>query len=207
MDDPSANSSDRGFVPFRAATALARGEEGGRPSYPRVPPPLPPPPPGVVPREVPAPTFAAPASAPSSPAASAPRAPGQPRLPVLPPGATRAEAWQALVDWCVLSGLAEGGLLAERGGTLLETRGDLPVRDPAYLARSLCSGLAAARESSGEAPAAAALDLGGRWITAFPVGAPGGVLVVAALWGGAPLRSAVRTALAGWLSTALSRAA
>lgn len=193
MDDPSANSSDRGFVPFRAATALARGEDGACHPAQRVPPPLPPPPPGVEPREG--------ANPPA--AVSAPRAP---RPPVLPPGATRAEAWQALVEWCVQAGIAEGALLADRGGTILETRGDPQVRDPAYLARSLCSGLAAARESAGTAPAASALDLGGRWITAFRVKATDGADLVAAIWGAAPLRSAVRVALAGWISTALTRA-
>lgn len=192
MNDPSANSSDRGFIPFRAATALARGEEGAAAPAERVPPPLPPPPPGAATREAPRPPE-------SGPAARAPRP------PVLPAGAGRAEAWQALVDWCVEAGIAEGGLLLDRAGTILENRGELPVRDAAFLARNLCAGLAAAREAAGSAPSASALDLGGRWITGFAVKGAGDADVVAAIWGSAPLRSAVRTALGSWIATALAR--
>ena len=194
MNDPSANSSDRGFVPFRAATALARSEEGGGDSTARTPPPLPPPPPGVPVREPvrPAVTLAA-ASRPARP-------------PVPAPGASQGQVWNALVAWCVEAGLADGGVLAERAGAVLETRGEFPARDPAFVTRSLCAALAAARESSGTAPPAAALDLGIAWITGFPVPAPGGSVLVAAFWGKAPLRAPVRVALSAWLAEAFARA-
>ena len=194
MNDPSANSSDRGFVPFRAATALARGEEGADASVARVPPPLPPPPPGVPVREVARP------SAPS-PVVKRPARPPVPRS-----GSSRAEIWQSLVSWCIDAGIAQGGVLADRAGSILETRGDVPARDPAFLARNVSAALAAAREAAGTAPAAAALDLGGSWITGFQVSGAGGASLVAAIWGTAPLRAPVRGALSAWLAEALSRA-
>ena len=194
MNDPSANSSDRGFVPFRAATALARSEEGGGDSTARTPPPLPPPPPGV------------PVHEPVRPAVTRSAAPRPSRPPVPAPGASRAQVWSAIVAWCVEAGIADGGELAERAGAVLETRGELPVRDPAFVTRSLCAALAAARESSGAAPPAAALDLGSAWITGFPVPAPGGAVLVAAFWGRAPLRAPVRVALSAWLAETLARA-
>jgi len=194
MNDPSANSSDRGFVPFRAATALARSEEGGGDSTARTPPPLPPPPPGV------------PVHEPVRPAVTRSAAPRPSRPPVPAPGASRAQVWSAIVAWCVEAGIADGGELAERAGAVLETRGELPARDPAFVTRSLCAALAAARESSGAAPPAAALDLGSAWITGFPVPAPGGAVLVAAFWGRAPLRAPVRVALSAWLAEALARA-
>jgi len=194
MNDPSANSSDRGFVPFRAATALARGEEGADAPVARVPPPLPPPPPGVPVREVALPPA-------PSPVVKRPARPPVPRS-----GSSRAEVWQSLVSWCIDAGIAQGGVLADRAGTILETRGDVPARDPAFLARNVSAALAAAREAAGTAPAAAALDLGGSWITGFQVSGAGGASLVAAIWGTAPLRAPVRGALSAWLAEALSRA-
>ena len=193
MNDPSANSSDRGFVPFRAATALSRSEGGADAPAARVPPPLPPPPPGVPAREV---------ARPSGPAPVVNR-PGRP--PVPRSGASRAEVWHSLVSWCAEAGVAEGGILADRSGAVLEVRGDPPARDPAFVVRNLCAALAAARETAGTAPAAAALDLGGAWITGFPVSGAGGP-VVAAFWGTAPLRAPIRVALSTWLAEALLRA-
>lgn len=190
MNDPSANSSDDGFVPFRAATALARGEEGALDPAPRVPPPLPPPPPG-------APVQVRVRPEPSAPVA---RVPGRP--PACPPGTSRTEAWRALVDWCVEAGIAEGGLLCDRAGSLIETRGEVPARDPAFLARNLCAALAAAREVGVATEAAAALDLGGRWVTGFRSAGPDGADHVAVLWGPSPLRGPVRGALARWLDRA-----
>ncbi len=194
MNDPSANSSDRGFVPFRAATALARGEEDAGAPAARVPPPLPPPPPGAPVREAVRPPS-------SVPVVNRPARPPVPRS-----GASQAEVWQALVSWCIEAGIAEGGVLTDRSGAILSTRGDLPARDPAFLARNLCAALAAAREVSGAAPSAAALDLGGNWITGFAVPGPGGATLVAAFWGKAPLRTPVRGALSAWLAEALARA-
>jgi hypothetical protein len=110
------------------------------------------------------------------------------------------------VSWCIDAGIAEGGVLADRAGTLLESRGDVPARDPAFLARNLSAALAAAREAAGTAPAAAALDLGGNWITGFPVTGAGGANLVAAFWGRAPLRAPIRGALSAWLAEALPRA-
>ncbi len=187
MSDPSANSSENGFVSFRAATAIggARGEAEPAGELARVPPPLPPPPPGVAPRET---------ARPVSPARVGAASP-----PVPPPGGTRAESWQALVAWCVEAGVADGGLLAEGAGTILEIRGAPPVADAERLARSLCASLAAAREGVGEGPVAAAFDLGATWITAFAVVAAAEGGRVAAFWGKAPLRGAIRAPLARWL--------
>jgi hypothetical protein len=195
MNDPSANSSDKGFVPFRAATALARGEEGAGDPAPRVPPPLPPPPPGTPVREVARPVQPV-------PVVNRPARPPVPRS-----GASRADVWQVLVAWCVEAGVADGGALADRAGALLETRGELPARDPAFVVRNLCAALAAAREAAGTAPAAAALDLGGCWVTGFPVSGAGGQGLVAAIWGKAALRTPIRVALSAWLAEALARTA
>lgn len=193
MNDPSANSSEKGFVPFRAATALARGDEEAGDSGSRIPPPLPPPPPGAPVREAVRPSR-------HVPAVSRPARPSVPRS-----GASRAEAWQVLVSWCIEAGVADGGALADRAGALLETRGELPAGDPAFVARNLCAALAAAREAAGPAPAAAALDLGGNWITGFPVPGAGGQSLVAAIWGKAALRAPLRVALSAWLAEALAR--
>lgn len=193
MSDPSASSSDAGFVPFRAATAIAgsRGEGAAEATGEGATvPSLPPPPPGVEPR------------AEGAPPAPVPDRPSSPPLPGL--GATRADAVGTLVDWCVRAGLARGGLLARRDGTVLESRGGLPVDDAALLARRLCTALAAAREAGGREPVAAAIDLGAAWVTAFAVEGPGGAESVFALWGAAPVRGALRAALARWLEPALT---
>lgn len=186
MSDPNASSSDGGFVPFRAATAIAGARTDSVPGETgRVPPPLPPPPPGVAPREV------------APPVKVAQDRPAPPSMP--PAGATRGEAWGTLVDWCARAGVAQGGFLARRDGTVLEIRGAPPVEDAGLLARRLCAALAAAREAGGREPAAAAIDLGPAWITGFAVEGPGGSELVAGLWGGAPLRGAIRAPLARWI--------
>jgi hypothetical protein len=186
MSDRSPSSSDPGFVPFRASTALA----GARPpeDASAAPPPLPPPPPGVASR-----------GARPDPAA------GRPPPPAVPaPGTERGEAWRQLLGWCAAAGLANGGLLARRDGTIVEQHGAPPLEDAALLARRLCTALAAAREAGGY-EAAAALDLGRAWITGFAVPTPGGAELVAGIWGSAPLRASLRAPLARWVADALAR--
>jgi hypothetical protein len=195
MSETSPSSSEPGFTRFRAAEVVppvGGAPAGSDPASP-VPPPLPPPPPGVAPREVVV-AVQAPAGRPASP-------------PVLPAGADRTEAWQLLVDWCVRSGLAGGGMLVRRDGTVVEIRGTPPVADASLLARRLCAALAAAREAGGREPVAAAIDLGSAWITGFPVAVVDGGELVAAVWGGAPLRGVIRTPLSRWLGESLASSA
>jgi len=117
---------------------------------------------------------------------------------------SRGEAWATLVDWCGRAGVSQGGLLARRDGTVLEMQGTPPVEDAGLLARRLCAALAAAREAGGREPAAAAIDLGPAWITGFAVEGPAGAELVAGLWGGAPLRRAIRAPVARWIVAALA---
>jgi hypothetical protein len=194
MGDEKASSPDPGFVPFRAARALA----GNAPGSERVPPPLPPPPPGVA---VPP---AGPTAGPPGPVAAARPSAARPERPPLPaPGTGAGEAWASLVGWCASAGVADAGLVADDGGAVLAVRGELPAGVPGELLERLSAALAAARRPAGGAPSAAAVDLGGRWLTAFPVAVPGRGDLVAVLSGAAPLRQALRVALAGLLRDAL----
>lgn len=185
MGEESASNPDPGFVPFRAARAITGTAAGGE----RVPPPLPPPPPGV-----------APAS--TGPVAPARAAPQRPPLPA--PGTSAREAWAALVGWCAKAGIADAGLLSDGTGAIVAACGELPASVPGELLDGLTGALAPARRSAGGGPSAAALDVGGRWLTAFAVAVPGRGDLVAVLRGPGPLRSGVRAALAGWLREALA---
>jgi hypothetical protein len=198
MGDENASKPEPGFVSFRAARALAGNGAGTE----RVPPPLPPPPPGVA---APAGTPSAPAG-PVVPAAAARPAAVRPERPPLPaPGTSAQEAWSSLVAWCASAGVADAGLVSDGGGTVLAARGELPPGVPGELLERLSGALVAARRSAGGAPSAAAVDVGGRWLTAFPVAVPGQGDLVAVLAGTAPMRPAIRAALAGWLRDALYR--
>lgn len=187
MDEESKRSPDPGFVPFRASRALA----GSAPGMERVPPPLPPPPPGASP-------------APPVPVApSRTASPGRERPPLPAPGTSLQETWATLVGWCASAGIADGGFLTDAAGSVVAARGEPPAGAPGELLEGLAGALAPARRSAGGGPSAAAVDVGGRWMTAFAVAATGRGELVAVLWGTAPLRSGVRAALAGWLREAL----
>jgi hypothetical protein len=121
------------------------------------------------------------------------------------PGTSLQETWAALAGWCASAGIADGGFLADAAGVVVGARGEPPAGVPGDLLDGLRGALAPARRSAGGGPSAAAVDVGGRWMTAFAVAAPGRGELVAVLWGAAPLRSGVRAALAGWLGDALSR--
>ncbi|MGA8890694.1 MAG: hypothetical protein WB493_03935, partial [Anaeromyxobacteraceae bacterium] len=131
--------------------------------------------------------------------------PGRERPPLPAPGTSLQETWTALVGWCAGAGIADGGLLADAAGAVVAARGEPPVGAPGELLDGLSGALAPARRSAGDGPSAAAVDVGGRWMTAFAVAARGRGDLVAILWGAAPLRSGVRSALASWLGEALSR--
>ncbi|MEI7702966.1 MAG: hypothetical protein WCK73_00050 [Deltaproteobacteria bacterium] len=117
-------------------------------------------------------------------------------------GATRAEAWDSLLGWCDRAGMADGGLLTDREGNVLEIRGAPPPCDPAAAARSMVDALAGA-PAAGPEGVAAALDLGATWITGFGVTTPAGTTYTAVFWGRAPLRATIRAPLARWIGEVL----
>ena len=189
MSDRRTTSPDPGYVPFRAAAALGRegaapADEGG----PRKAPPLPPPPPGA-----PAHEAARPATVPAPPVRRA-----SPRPPPPAPGAGPEAIWRALVEWCVEAGVAEGGIAAIRGGSVIAVAGDAGAATPDATARSL----SAALEAAGADAPAVAVDAGGRWVTGFLVPVPGGEVLLC-LRGKAAVRADLRGALAAWALGAL----
>ena len=154
------------------------------------------------------PVAAAPA-APPPPAAQSP-APSQPGpqadVPPPPPGASAAQRWDHLLDWCLTSAGARAAFVLEAQGLLVASRGLLPFEDVQGLGGRLMVALEQAGRMASEDGldgGAVSVELGGRWLSGFSLPF-GGSQVTLALLSAEPIQAGLRTAIAAWVEAAFA---